>query len=58
MKKSLTATNQTESLIEKIATALWASEVSQDRIRAESESVGVPSEMHKPNCGRIVISGT
>jgi hypothetical protein len=44
MEKSLTAMNQTESLIGEIATALWASEVSQDRIRAESESVGVPSE--------------
>jgi hypothetical protein len=58
MEKSLTATNQTESLIVKIATPLGASELSQDMIQAESETVGVPSEMHKPNRGRIVISGT
>jgi hypothetical protein len=43
MEKSLTATNQTESQRVKIAIPLGALEVSWDMIRAESETVGVPS---------------
>jgi hypothetical protein len=54
MDKSLTATNQTESQRVKIAIPLGAFEVSWDMIQAESETVGVPNEMHKPNHGRIV----
>jgi hypothetical protein len=58
METSLTAMNQTESQRVKIAIPLGALEVSWDMIQAESETMGVPSEMHKPNRGRIVSSGT